>query len=197
MIKSNLATLLAERNLKITKASEDTGISRTTLTSLASGNAQGIQFDTIDNLCIYLSVAPGDLFLYVPFDIVLLTSDFEYGEGVVEFLVTTKSGRKNYYMGIYIDSESSKETGAFTLDTVRIKTKVGIDICPCSDPREDGKRVYSAPSHQSAEFYRYYEALPVAIDISFQKSIVERILHSLNLNPLETDAVIEISGAVG
>ena len=46
MIACNLSVLLAERNLKISQVSKATGISRTTLTSLALNNAKGIQFDT-------------------------------------------------------------------------------------------------------------------------------------------------------
>ena len=71
MIKSNLKILLAKRNLKITKVSNDTGISRTTLTSLASNYAKGIQFDTLENLCNYLKISPNDLF----------TTDMERREG--------------------------------------------------------------------------------------------------------------------
>lgn len=75
MIKSRLPILLAERNLKITKVSNDTGISRTTLTSLSTDSSQGIQFDTLNKLCNYLKVTPGELFLYIPFDIEV--SDFD------------------------------------------------------------------------------------------------------------------------
>lgn len=69
MIRSNLAVLLAERNLKITKVSKDTGISRTTLTTLSNNNSQGIQFDTLNTLCMYLKIEPNQLFSYLPFDI--------------------------------------------------------------------------------------------------------------------------------
>ena len=68
MVKSNLAVLLAERGLKITKVSEDTRISRTTLTALYYNHCLGVQFDTVNTLCMYLGVTPGDLFVYVPFD---------------------------------------------------------------------------------------------------------------------------------
>jgi DNA-binding Xre family transcriptional regulator len=71
MIRCNLSLLLAERNLKITKVTNDTGISRTTLTSLASNHAQGIQFGTINTLCNYLFVTPDQFFSYVPFDIII------------------------------------------------------------------------------------------------------------------------------
>ena len=69
MLIPNLAVLLAQRRLTITRASQDTGISRTTLTALCSGSAKGVQFDTLNALCQYLKVAPGDLFLYRPFDL--------------------------------------------------------------------------------------------------------------------------------
>ena len=55
MIHCNLATLLAQRNLKISKVYQDTGISRTTLTALAYNHAQGI--------------SPTDLILHVPVDV--------------------------------------------------------------------------------------------------------------------------------
>lgn len=71
MIRCNLSVLLAERNLRITKVSKDTGISRTTLTSLSSNKAQGIQFDTINTLCNYLNVNPNQLITHSPIDIKL------------------------------------------------------------------------------------------------------------------------------
>lgn len=69
MIRSNLAIILAENNLKITKVSFDTGISRTTLTALSQNDCKGVQFDTLNTLCRYLHVYPQDLLSYVPIDI--------------------------------------------------------------------------------------------------------------------------------
>ena len=54
--------LMAERNLKVTKVMEDTGLSRPTLNSLKYGKSKGIQLETINILCNYLRVTPGDLF---------------------------------------------------------------------------------------------------------------------------------------
>ena len=65
MIRCNLAVLLAERNLRISKVSKDTGISRTTLTSLNNNYSQGIQFDTMNTLCLYLGVVPEKLISYI------------------------------------------------------------------------------------------------------------------------------------
>ena len=61
MIHCNLNVLLAQRNLKISDVHKDTGISRTTLTSLAYGHAKGIQFDTLSTLCDYLHVDASEL----------------------------------------------------------------------------------------------------------------------------------------
>ena len=68
MLKCNLAVLLAERKLKISKVSKDTGISRTTLTSLANNYSQGIQLDTLNTLCSYLRITPAEFFCYAPFN---------------------------------------------------------------------------------------------------------------------------------
>jgi len=62
MIRCNLAVLLAERHVKISSVSADTGISRTTLTSLYKNASKGVQLSTVDTLCRYLNVEVGDLF---------------------------------------------------------------------------------------------------------------------------------------
>ena len=80
MIRCNLAILLAERNLRITKVSKDTGISRTTLTSLSNNRAQGIQLDTINTLCNYLKITPELLFLHIPVDIRVINVRVDYVE---------------------------------------------------------------------------------------------------------------------
>jgi len=69
MIRCNLSVLLAERNLKISRLSTMTGISRTTLTSLANNYSQGIQFDTVNTICNFLNIKPEQLISYVPVDI--------------------------------------------------------------------------------------------------------------------------------
>lgn len=68
MIKSNLAIIMAEKKIKISELSRKTGISRVTLTSLYYNNSGGIQFDTLNNLCNFLSVKPSDILVYYPFD---------------------------------------------------------------------------------------------------------------------------------
>lgn len=53
---------LAQLNAKtITEVSNETGISRTTLTNLSRGRAKGLQFKTIDTLCKYFNCDVDDL----------------------------------------------------------------------------------------------------------------------------------------
>jgi len=80
MIRCNLSVLLAERNLRISIVSKETGISRTTLTSLASNANMGIQLETINSLCNYLRTEPDKLLQYLPYEIKFVLEDefFEF-----------------------------------------------------------------------------------------------------------------------
>ncbi len=69
MIFCNLKVLLAQRNISISKMSEDTQISRTTLTALCSNKSGGIQFDTLNMICSYLNVLPHEVILFSPYSI--------------------------------------------------------------------------------------------------------------------------------
>lgn len=65
MIKSNLPVLLASRLLRMSDVIRDTGISRPTLTNLYYGKGKGINYDTLNKLCTYLDVTPGELLTFV------------------------------------------------------------------------------------------------------------------------------------
>lgn len=78
MILCNLPEILGKRRLKIAKVAADTGISRTTLTSLYYDTGKGVQFETINRLCIYLNIGIGELFTAVPFDIIIENSSYDY-----------------------------------------------------------------------------------------------------------------------
>lgn len=116
MIKCNLPVLLAERGLKITKVSIDTGISRTTLTSLNNNYSQGIQFDTLNKLCGYLKVLPGELFLYIPYEIKIknFSLDGEEADFLVEFSYNGKEYEYEMFINIYLDYYSD------TVDSIDI-----------------------------------------------------------------------------
>lgn len=54
--------MLAERQIRITKLSEETDVSRTTLTSIANGKTQMVRFDTLERICEYLKIPVSELF---------------------------------------------------------------------------------------------------------------------------------------
>nr|DAN71071.1 MAG TPA: Cro/C1-type HTH DNA-binding domain protein [Caudoviricetes sp.] len=60
-----LRELLAERNVSITQVHKDTGLSRPTLNAIKYGRSKGIQLETIDVLCNYFKITPGELFAEV------------------------------------------------------------------------------------------------------------------------------------
>ena len=69
MILCNLAAIMGERRLKISKVAADTGISRTTLTALYYDSGKGVQFETANLLCIYFGITMGELFTTLRFDL--------------------------------------------------------------------------------------------------------------------------------
>ncbi len=112
MIRCNLAVLLAERNLRISKVSKDTGISRTTLTSLNNNYSQGIQFDTMNTLCLYLGVVPEKLISYIPFDMEITSFEYdtESGEMDIQLEITTNNkNKKNYQLFANVNKHYSEK----------------------------------------------------------------------------------------
>ncbi|AYB38521.1 helix-turn-helix domain-containing protein [Brevibacillus laterosporus] len=69
MIKCNLAVLMAERGLKIVDVARETGISKTTLGALFHNSGKGVQFETLEKLCDYFNVTPGELLSRISFGI--------------------------------------------------------------------------------------------------------------------------------
>jgi DNA-binding Xre family transcriptional regulator len=100
MIKCNLSVLLAERNLKITKVANDTGISRTTLTSLSNNYSQGIQLDTLNTLCMYFNITPDQFFVYIPIDIRVKTQA-NLRDNTVEIELTVREKGKDRKLNLF------------------------------------------------------------------------------------------------
>ncbi len=61
MIKSNLAIFMAKKKINIAKLSNETGIARNTLSNLYHETGKGVQFDTIEKLCLFFNCNVGDL----------------------------------------------------------------------------------------------------------------------------------------
>jgi putative transcriptional regulator len=65
-IKSRLAVMLAEREMKLNELEEKTGISLNNLSILKTGKAKAVRFSTLNEICKALRCQPGDLLQYIP-----------------------------------------------------------------------------------------------------------------------------------
>lgn len=161
MLISKLKTILAEKGIKISRVFNDTGISRSTLTALAENQSKGIQFETLNTLCNYLKVNPGELFSYVPFDfevnIDTVTVDNAnspyYNEG--DFNVSA-IGNCDITVSLFINVKFEK--GHFSLEFIgkgSLQNKlINIEVKPIEDENEETKRV----------FYKVYDKLDRSLE---------------------------------
>lgn len=101
MIRCNLAVLLAQRGMRVSKVAADTGISRTTLTALVNNTGAGVQYDTLDTLCRYLGATIDQLLAFIPlsvtFDIRPSSSSISDGETFDLTLSMERAGRAEKY----------------------------------------------------------------------------------------------------
>jgi putative transcriptional regulator len=65
-IKSKLAVVLAEKEMKLTELEEKTGISMNNLSILKTGKAKAVRFSTLNEVCKALNCQPGDILQYIP-----------------------------------------------------------------------------------------------------------------------------------
>ena len=112
MLRNKLAVLIAERELTAAKVSEETGIARSTLSSLVNNTGDGVQYKTLDKLCNYFGITPSEFFDYAPF---ILKYNFdipEYRKRVIKNVDSEKekilsSGnteeRANFLINEYLD----------------------------------------------------------------------------------------------
>ena len=57
MIVCKLGNILKKRKIKVSTLARETGVSRTTITSLIQGHSNGVQYNTLSSLCKYLNVS--------------------------------------------------------------------------------------------------------------------------------------------
>lgn len=132
MLIPNLSVLLAERRLTLSRVAQDTGLSRTTLTALTGRDARGIQFDTLNRLCQYLKVTPGDLFIYLPFDLAL-SVEGALGHSRIALDVTGAGGAAERFTLLCDAEPRYAQTDPATLDALRVRLSL-------PDAPEDAER---------------------------------------------------------
>ncbi len=150
MIRNRLAILLAERELKITRVANDTNISRNTITGIAQNDSKMMQLETINELCKYLGVTPGEFFEYAPFDFTykfVLEDGEASGSDYEDFswLTDTKAH-------IFLECHSGNDTSIIRLETSMKRNtyddplseyldyKDGVDVFLTVDFMGEGKR---------------------------------------------------------
>ena len=63
-IKSKLAVLMAEKEIRGKDLAEQVGITEANLSKLRTGKVKAIRFSTLEALCKVLDCQPGDLLVY-------------------------------------------------------------------------------------------------------------------------------------
>ncbi len=63
MIKCRLSILMGERKLRVADVARETGLSRSTVTSLYKETAERVDLNSIDALCEFLDCEVGELFV--------------------------------------------------------------------------------------------------------------------------------------
>ena len=90
LIINKLALILAQKRIKITQVAKDTGLSRTTLTTLSQNKSKRIDNETLNSLCNYLRISPNTFFEYTPLDFEIessidnITSKIDPVDGIEE-----------------------------------------------------------------------------------------------------------------
>lgn len=177
MLRCNLALLLAERGLKISKVAKDTGISRTTLTALTNSTSQGVQLETIDKLCMYLKTDVSSFFVFHPSTISFILSK----ENDKTFLFLTikyntqifKVLFEVYVNPVYIDDPSFNKAGGYVISLffagsfTEPPTKFSKD-----DEWEVGNKWFER---------HYYPKLPIIFRTDLENKIKNIIIKEFNI----------------
>lgn len=64
MIVNRFSEILGKKKIRMADVQRNTGITRPTLGNLYYDSGKGINFETLDKLCEYLQIQPGELFVY-------------------------------------------------------------------------------------------------------------------------------------
>ena len=170
MIKSNLAIIMAEKKIKISELSRKTGISRVTLTSLYYNNSGGIQFDTLNNLCNFFNVKPGDLLLYFPFDYKIKNLS-PYIDGASDFEIEYTTNNKSFLCPLEIELFTEKKIEPEDDAGGIFITDIFIDIRLLEEWDMPNNEVESSES--ADHFKKFFETLPKNIIDDMEQYITD------------------------
>lgn len=109
MITCNLGKILKRRNINISKIAKETGISRTTITSLIKGGSNGIKFETLSTLCEYLEI---------PVAAIMETTTTDNGISVEKFMRLLIENSHYATSKVKIKSTKGEEFGIYAISTL-------------------------------------------------------------------------------
>lgn len=187
MIKNNFNELVAQRKLKITRISNDTGISRPTLNSLTRDDGKGIQYDTLNKLCNYFNVTPSEFFSYIPYDI---SFNFEVmdekGEVInqVDKIEYTEKKRALLFINVF-DNKGVKKHTFELLYYVLTTFNTTIDVNEVGGVFEEVKGNSSNVLLDQEQFENAeneFIAFLKQLEVQWQTKIIEDIMYYLSNN---------------
>lgn len=178
MIRNKLASILADRGIKISRAAmELPNISRNTITNTASNNGKMIQLETIDTLCQYLDITPADFFEYLPFDLEFHTDITKNKAMTDEFFdgIKLKSGDLSFdfYIKKTVHNGSSPKLYGFsgTLQKVGIADKMYLQLT--KDDKNNFNELWDSPNFSGFKL-QTWRNIKQNISAAINQSMIER-----------------------
>jgi DNA-binding Xre family transcriptional regulator len=120
MIRNNLAVLLAQKQIKISRMALDTGLSRTTLTALSQNESKRIDNDTLNVILMYLKITPNDFFNFLKYDFEIQIEtnifdiDFESFDGEQQTMITLNAA--SFDLFIRLDDKISSRKPVYEFE---------------------------------------------------------------------------------
>lgn len=190
MLRNNLSVLLAERQLRISKVSNDTGISRTTLTSLTTNNSKMVQLETINKLCQSLNVSVAQFFEYVPFDF-----DYTFDQGEIDSSSDYKHGEPLCFNSSLFINVSENNNHIDTIELQGYTEHYGYN----NDTLLVGVGLRLSDNEQLKRLQLFLERLSVAFIEDIKKDIESVIVDTLKnsyIDGVDADILIDFNETV-
>lgn len=178
MLQCNLRVVMAKKNLTASRISADTRISRVTLGALINNQAKGVQFETLNTLCSYLGITPGELFEFAPIDVAVKCVSLAENQIHIDI----RDGSRLLECRVPIEIEVISER-------VDLDSEAWVNV-PSSFFIEIGK----AADQSTEQFMRYYNALPDELRMHVKNLIEGAVIDECTVDVADSvnvDAAVE------
>lgn len=190
MIRNNLAMILAQKQIKISRMALDTGLSRTTLTSLSQNDSKRIDNDTLNVILMYLKITPNDFFEFLKydFDIKLEAINFEFDFLEEQDITVITINKSEIDLFIIIDDKvsSRKPVYEFEITVSKLENKSVSETMYFIDEEGESKEetfseniVFNISNKTSIEAFQSFA--DKEISRQFQQEISKKIKGDLQL----------------